>query len=110
MSLEAAASRIAVPFLGVAGGAGLFLASVAAQGAAGIEKYGAMGLLALLLVWMTQQLSKKLDALLEALHGTREAIQALRAETRETRATLERQDHRLEAVEGAVRSCTEGRG
>lgn len=103
-----AKASVALPVAGTIGGAGVLIAAATGQVEL-VENWGPYGLLGLLLVWMTQQLSKKLDAMLDSLNATRVEITALRAEIRETRTTLERQELRLEAVETIVRSC-DGRG
>lgn len=103
MSLEVAATKFALPLIGTAGGAGLLLTAAATSGVEGFEKYGPYGLLALLLVWMTQQLTKQLAAILQAVQELKASSEALRAQLSAMRAAIERQEHRLEAVEDVVK-------
>lgn len=105
MSLEMAATKFALPVIGTAGGFGVLLVAAATGGVEGLEKYGPYGLLALLLVWMTQQFTKKLDAIIEALTAVAAKTESLRVEMRATRTALERQELRLDAVENAVKAC-----
>lgn len=106
MSLEVAAMKVAIPAIGVTGGASLFLLSLASTQTdiGGVEKYGAMGLLALLLVWMTQVLSKKLDTLIAETQQTRAEVIGDRSDTQEMRASLERMERRLEVLEDVVQA------